>query len=106
MLLHFALFFDLFLRAELVNDLLCCIYFCRKSAELLHDGRNVIQLRGKAVLSLSQSLCPPLSLSLHRCSALGQEAPHASTYKQCLRSSLAFFSSETGNGFAHISKHS
>lgn len=49
--------------AALVNDLLCLICFCRKRAQLFHDGRNVTQLRGKAVLVLSQILCAPLSLS-------------------------------------------
>lgn len=54
-----------------VNDFLCYICFCLKSARLLHDGRNVIQLRGKAVLVLSQIPFPLLC-----CSVVGHGAPH------------------------------
>lgn len=65
-----ALFYPLRLHLSTI----CCvtaICFCLKSAQLLHDGRNVIQLRGKAVLVLSQIPFPLLC-----CSVVGHGAPH------------------------------
>lgn len=74
-----------------VSDLWGYICFCRKSVQLLRDGRNVIQLRGKAVLVRSQTLSPLSSVVLE----WAMELPMR-------RSSLTFFESKTENGSTYF----
>lgn len=86
--------------AALDNDLLCYICFCRKSAQLFHDGRNVIQLRGKAVLALSQILFPLLPLL---CCSGATPCFHIHVYASGPASHS--FHPRQGSSFAHISQH-